>query len=215
MSDEVRVLIVEDHQMVAAAFSSMLETVGGFTVAGTASTFGDAVGMAAYLRPDLALVDYRLPDGEAADHIGRLTAAHPPLRVLVVTGWASDRTIDRVRRAGAHGLVSKSEPLVAFVSAIRAVAAGGERHPSPRADGLRTGADAPGASALTAREVEVLDLLSRGSLTSDIAGHLHLSVNTVRNHVTSILAKLGVHTRVDAVTEAMRLGIISPPGPVS
>jgi DNA-binding NarL/FixJ family response regulator len=210
VSDETRILLVEDHQMVGAAFRSVLAAVDGFDVVGTATTLGEAADMVGYLRPDVAVVDYRLPDGEVADHLPRLRASHPSMRVLVVTGWASARTVARSREAGADGLVSKSEPVEVFLGAVRRVAAGEQAFPPEAA--IVHSWDAPDATGqLTRREVEVLGLLSQGWRTSEIAQHLHLSVNTVRNHMTAILAKLGVHTRLEAVTEAMRLGIISAP----
>jgi DNA-binding NarL/FixJ family response regulator len=212
---DVRVLVVEDHQMVAAAFRTMLETVGGFSVVGTASTFSDAQAMTGYLRPDVAVVDYRMPDGDASDHLAAIFKAHPAVRVLILTGWASHRTIERSMKAGAHGLLSKSQSVEELVTAVRRVAAGESLFEADVA-GSRAPvvAEAPSGASLSPREIEVLYLLGEGRRTSEVAGALGLSVNTVRNHITAILAKLGTHTRLEAVTEAMRLGIISSPDSV-
>lgn len=162
---------------------------------------------------DVLVTDFRLPDGDAPELISELLATHPDLRVLVVSGWSDDRSVLRSVEAGAHGYLTKTQPVEDLLAAVRDVAAG-ETVFAPELLGKllrRVGANSRPGNDLTAREIEVLDGLAQGRTTKDIADQLGLSVNTVRNHITSILGKLGVHSRLEAVAAGIRLGLVSPP----
>lgn len=162
---------------------------------------------------DVLVTDFRLPDGDAPELISELLAAHPDLRVLVVSGWSDDRSVLRSVEAGAHGYLTKTQPVEDLLAAVRNVAAG-ETVFAPELLGKllrRMGANSRSGNDLTAREIEVLAGLAQGRTTKDIADQLGLSVNTVRNHITSILGKLDVHSRLEAVAAGIRLGLVSPP----
>lgn len=200
--------------MVAGAFRAALEAQEDLVVVGAAQTLTDALHLLRALRPDVVVLDYRLPDGEVGDHLAEVFDAHPDVRVLVVTGWASERALVRSVEAGVHGFLSKSQPVEDFVNAVRHIAAGEAVFAPDVLARLLTHLGRGGrrpADSLTSRELEVLQLLSEGRATQEIAQKLFLSVNTVRNHVASILGKLGVRSRLEAVTEGMRLGLIAAP----
>ena len=204
--------------MVAGAFRAALEAEDDLSVVGTAGTLADAVAMLKSLRPDVAVVDYRLPDGEVGDHVAELFSAHPDVRILVVTGWANERALVKSVDAGVHGFLSKTQKVEDFVVAVRRIGAGEAVFAPDVLARLLThfgkSAAQPSAS-LSARELEVLQLLSTGKATAEIASELFLSVNTVRNHVAAVLSKLSVRSRLEAVTEGMRLGLIAAPDSAS
>ncbi len=154
------------------------------------------------------LSDFRLGDGDVADRIDALLRASPASRVLVFSGWADETSLLRAMAAGASGFVEKTAPFEELVRSLRRVAAG-EIVVAPRLVPLlarrATGTD---ATSLSRRELEVLEHLSVGHTTSEIAADLHLAVNTVRNHVARLFDKLGAHSRLDAVRIGVERGLI-------
>ena len=215
----VRTLIVDDHELVAGAIEATLERHPDFSVVGVATTIEDGLAAAARSAPALLLTDLRLGDGDVVDHLDRFRAAVPGLQVLVMTGMVSEGTVLQVLRAGADGYIMKTRPLTELVDAARRVATGELVYPDAYVRALLVrechlrAPDRRGA-ALTNREVEVLQLFALGHSTAEVANELHLAVNTIRNHLAAAMAKLSVSNRLRAVTEAIRLGIVSPPAPV-
>jgi DNA-binding NarL/FixJ family response regulator len=214
--ETVKVVVLEDHQMVAAAFRGALDADRRLEVVGVAADLDDGVALIRSRRPDVAVVDVRLGDVEVTDHLARIVDAHDDLRVLMVTGWPTERALFTALEAGAGGFLSKRQSIDEFIDAVLRVARGEtvvapDLLPAVVARSNRR----PGSrrSALTARETEVLHLLSTGMTTADVAEKLHLSVNTVRNHVGSLMVKLNAHNRLEAVNEAIRRGIIAPTQP--
>jgi DNA-binding NarL/FixJ family response regulator len=210
----VSVLIVEDHQMVAAGLAAILEDEPDITVVGRAATVAKAVSMASALRPDVVLMDYRLPDARGGEGISAVLQASPSSRVLTVTASREEEALSQVVSAGAMGFISKDAPGEVLVSAVSSVARG-EAHFSRAAmasivQGQRT---SPEGSTLSAREVEVLQSLADGRSVVQIAADLHLSQHTVRNHIRSAMARLGVHTSLEAVVRAARAGLVDIAGP--
>jgi DNA-binding NarL/FixJ family response regulator len=208
-----RVLIVEDHAMIAQGLKAALEDLDDLDVVGLASTVNDAERMAGRLDPDVVVLDYRLPDGEAPEAIRRLAVARPAARVLVLTAASDQRSVLRAIEAGAAGYLLKDQPLGDLVAGIRAVREGNTAvSPAVLPELLARLRSAPaGPAHLTAREIEVLQLLADGRTNADVARQLHLSVNTVRNHVQRILNALDAHSKLEAVSIAMREGVIKPP----
>jgi len=210
-----RILIVEDHAMVADAFAGAFEQEGDLTVVGQATTIAEAERLASRTEPDLAVVDFRLPDGDGGDAIERLRHRCPQIRALVVTSASDRRSLTRALAADADGYLLKDQPVEELLAGVRAVARGGAAF----APGLvarivaMSRPSASGAAQLSAREHEVLQLLALGRSTTDIAGELHISVNTVRNHVQQVLLRLDAHSRIEAVANGMRSGLIQPPSP--
>ena len=211
-----RIAVVEDHALVASALAGALELVDGLEVVGTAPSVPDAVAMLRQRRPDVALVDLRLGAASALDHLAELRAAAPHTRLLVLTAWASEPSLDQALAGGACGLLSKAQPLDELVDGVRRAAAG-EIVVCPtlldalvrRATG-RCRDDAPDP-----RDVEVLELLADAWPTARIARSLCLSEHTVRNRIRGCMAKLGTHSRVETVVEATRRGWLLPREPVA
>ena len=194
--------------MVAAGLGSALDDEADVVVVGTAVSVGEVVPAVERLRPDVVLMDFRLGDGDAVDGMAALAAAGHDIPVVIVTGHADVRTVQRAVEAGCAGYLLKEQPIEELARAVRAVAEGGAVFAPavlPAVLGRRTGG--PGHD-LTRREAEVLQLLADGASTSDIADRLFLSTNTVRNHVQRLLGKLDAHSKLEAVAIGLREGIV-------
>lgn len=205
----ISVLLVEDHKMVAAGLAAVLDDEPDIDVVGQAETATRAASMAAALRPDVVLIDFRLPDAHGAEAISAVLAASPSSRVITVTASREDEALSQVVEAGAMGFVRKDADAEELVSAVRSVARG-EAHFSRAAMAaiVRDRRDGMAHQQLSAREVEVLQALADGRSVAQIATTLHLSQHTVRNHIRSAMGKLGVHTSLEAVVRAVRAGLV-------
>ena len=210
-----RLLIVDDHDMFAESLRMALSAQPDFEVVGTASTLAQAKNMVATTAPDVVLLDHRLPDGLGVDAIADLRAIRPETYIVVLTAAAEDSMLVAATEAGCAGFILKTSPLDELVSAVRTAAAGDIMVSSDLLSRLLNRLhhqyDKP-ADDLTAREREILQLIAEGLTNSAIATRLFISVNTVRNHVQSILAKLGAHSKLEALSMAIRDGVIDPPG---
>jgi len=219
----VRVLVVDDEALVRAGFRVLLETSPGLTVVGEAANGATAVRQCRALRPDILLMDIRMPvmDGlEATRHIaddGSIDA-----RVLIVTTFGEDEHVFAALRAGASGFVLKDTPPEDLLSAIRVVA-GGEALLTPRVttrlvaefvrrtSGRKTPVTAPeGLDDLTEREREVLVQVAAGKSNAEIADHFIVSLNTVKTHVSRLLSKLSARDRAQLVVCAYECGLVVP-----
>ena len=212
--DAIKVLIVEDHQMVAEMTTRILESESDIRVVGWAKTVAAAHAAVAEMAPDVILMDYQLPDGDGISAAAMIRKAHPSIRVVLLTGSEHDGLFTEALNAGFSGYISKTEGVAHIATAVRAAHAGSTAiSPEMLAIMLRA-ATKPrqnaGSDALSARELHVLRLLSGGLRTEAIAQRLSLSPNTVRNHVQSILEKLDAHSKLEAVTKAIRLGLVKP-----
>jgi len=208
----IRVLLADDHAMFRSGMRALLETQPDFTCVGEVSDGREAVIEAARLRPDVAVLDVRMPrlDGLAATE-AILAAPGNDTRVLVLTTYDADEYVYRALRAGASGFLLKSLSPEELVSALR-VAARGDALIDPSvtrrlvakfATGLEPRADEPAELArLTSREREVLLLIADASSNAEIAKQLHVGEETVKTHVSRVLAKLGLRDRVHAVVYA-------------
>ncbi|MGV9360851.1 response regulator transcription factor [Amycolatopsis sp. NPDC003731] len=203
----VRVLLVEDHDMVAEALQQALDRADGITVVGRARSRAEAVADVAEHAPDVVVLDRRLADGDALGVLAQLGSGGA--RVLVLTGDATPAIAVQVAKAGGAGLLLKSSQLGVLESAVRDVAAGGVVFDPELLPGVfdrLTGRG--GGAALTARERETLDLLAEGATTDEIGRRLGVSRNTTRNHVQRVLEKLGARSKLEAVAVARREGLI-------
>jgi DNA-binding NarL/FixJ family response regulator len=215
----IRLLIVDDQELVRTGFRLLLETQDDLEVVGEAGNGLEAIELASELRPDVVLMDIRMPGMDGVETTARLTAAaiEPPPRVLVLTTFDLDEYVFGALRAGAAGFLLKDAPRERLLEAIRVVH-GGEALLSPsitrrliedfaaRTDPLQP---PPSLEQITPREREVLVLVSRGLSNGEIAERLVVTEATVKSHVGSILMKLGLRDRVQAVVFAYEHGIVA------
>lgn len=208
-SDErgATVVLIEDQGVLSGALRSAIGTKTDMRIAGVAATLAEGVDVVRRRRPDVVVSDYRLPDGDLPDRLAEILAVDPAPRVLVFTGWSDEASLVRAMDAGAAGFVDKAS-FDDFIDALRRVAAG-EVVVSPRLVPLLA-RRALGAvdTVLTTRELEVLELLARGASTEQIAEALIVAANTVRNYISRTFAKLGAHSRLEAVRIGVERGLI-------
>lgn len=208
---QIDVLIVEDHDMVAQALAAALAATGVMRVNGCMRSRAEAMHAITARAPDVVVLDLRLADGDdTTSFIPDILAAAPDAKVLVVSAWGDDWSVSRAVEAGCHGYLLKEQGLEELVDGIHAVARG-EATFAPSVLSRVLKLLRPGtvqAETLTARETEVLRRLADGLTTEQIAADLYVSVNTVRNHVNNIIRKLNVHSRLEAVSYAIRNGLI-------
>jgi DNA-binding NarL/FixJ family response regulator len=213
----IRVLIVEDHQMVAEALAASLAGEADIAVVGVVGTAAAARERARSSAPDVVLMDQRLPDGLGTHVASEIRSERPGTRVVLVTGSGNDSTLlAEAIEAGCSGFIVKDRGLRELVGAVRAAHAG-ETVVSPTllrslVAQLAHGTGVPVPHGLTPREVEILRMLADGLGNRDIAEHLDITVHTVRNHVQAVIQKIGAHSKLEAVSLALREGVIATPG---
>jgi DNA-binding NarL/FixJ family response regulator len=214
----VRVLVAEDQQLVRSGIVTMLTAGGEFEVVAEAGDGQRAVSEARRTRPDVALLDIRMPIMDGIEATRRITTELPATRVLVLTTFGSDDHVFSALAAGAHGFLLKDVRPEELLEAVSAVARG-----EGRLDSAVTGAvvehfrqhtPRPSGSAaqpaLTAREHEVLKLMAKGMSNAEIATELTVAPGTVKTHVATVLAKLGARDRLQAVIAAFETGLVRP-----
>ena len=206
--DSTTVAVIEDQQVLAGAIQRSLSQMEDLDVVGCATSLADGLELLRRTRPDVVVSDYRLADGDVPGRLAELLAASPGTRVLVFTAWPDENSFLEAMAAGASGFVDKAGPFEEFVDAVRRVAHGEVVVGSRFLPTLTRRATSTESAALSRRELEVLQLLAEGLSTADVAERLILSVNTVRNHVTHVLGKLGVRSRLEAVNVGVRRGLI-------
>lgn len=204
----LRILVVDDHPVVRSGIRALLEAEAGFEVVGEAGSGTEAVDLAADLAPDVVLMDLSMPGMNGIDATRRLTEDCPATRVLVLTTFETDADIVRALDAGAAGYLLKDATLADLAAAIRSAARGETVLAPAVAARLVDRVRDRGASTLTAREVEVLELVATGMSNKEVAQHLFLSEATVKSHLVHCYTKLGVDNRTAAITTAVEQGII-------
>lgn len=215
--EPIRVLIVEDHRLVAEGLQALLGAYGDIRLVGVAGTVADAVRMDREARPDVILMDFRLPDGTGADATAQIRRQHRTVAVVFLSTDDSEDTLIAAVRAGGCGYLSKSRAAADVADAVRRAADGEMLIPAPRLAGLLARAqDRVRDEAernrllgeLTPREKEILGLMAEGLDNRAIASRLSISFTTVRGHVQNILEKLDAHSKLEAVARAARYALL-------
>lgn len=203
--DLIRVLIVEDHNVVRQGLVALLNVVEGLEVVGEAADGVEAIAQYRKSRPDITLVDLRLPRMGGVEVIQRIRMEAPQARLIVLTTYDGDEDIYRALKAGAKAYLLKGMTTEELISTIREVHAGKSRIPPLIAEKL---AERVGTEDLTPREADVLEQIVYGRSNKEIATELEISEATVKTHINSLLSKLGVTDRTQAATTAIRRGIV-------
>ena len=220
MTMVLRVLVADDQPLVRSGYRTVLDAADGVTVVGEAADGGQAVALAARLRPDVVVMDVRMPRVDGLTATGLLSAQPGGPAVLVVTTYDLDEYVFGALRAGAAGFLLKDAEPADLVAAVRTVASGdgvvapgatrrliaelARLQPRPATD--------PRLSLLTPREAEVLRHVARGGSNTDIARALSIDESTVKTHVTRLLTKLDIRSRAQAVVFAYDNGVVTPTG---
>ena len=214
----IRVLVVDDQELVRAGFIMILNSQDDIDVVGEAGNGSDAVGAVGRLRPDVVLMDIRMPimDGLEATRI--LKASNLDVRILILTTFDPDEYVYKALQAGASGFVLKDIPPHELLAAVRVIAKGEgllapsitQRLIAQFAERLSPPEASQELKRLTDREGEVLQLIAKGLSNFEVAEQLYLSPTTIKTHVSSLLAKLGLRDRVQAVVFAYENGVVRP-----
>jgi DNA-binding NarL/FixJ family response regulator len=215
---QIRVLIADDQALLRGSLRVLIETESDLVVVGEAGTGAEAVDLVAARRPDVVLMDVRMPDMDGIEATRRITAAHEDApRILVLTTFDLDEYVYSALRAGASGFLLKDTPPAQLLEALRVVASGEAllaptvtrrlidefvRHPEPARRPAST------LAGITDREREVLTLIARGLRNSEIEEHLHLSRGTVKTHIGRLLAKLDARDRAQLVIVGYETGLV-------
>jgi DNA-binding NarL/FixJ family response regulator len=202
----ITILLVDDHPVVRHGLRGMLDAEADLSVVGAASSGTEGLALATELRPDIVLMDLRMPDGDGVEATGRILAQVPGTRVMVLTTYESDRDILRAIEAGACGYLLKDASPAELADAVRAAARGETVLAPSVASVLVRQVRRPAPPALSARETEVLRLVAGGLTNADIGKRLFISEATVKTHLLRAFAKLDVTDRTAAVTTAMAQG---------
>ena len=216
----IRVLLADDQALVRAGFAALLDAADGIEVAGEADDGQQAVRLTGALRPDVVLMDIRMPELDGIEATRRI-AAQPSLsgvHVVILTTFDLDEYVFEGLRAGAAGFLVKDTDAAELIRAIRVVAAGDallsptvtRRLIAEYATRTRDARKVPGVGELTPREREVVTLVARGLSNDEIAGRLYLSVSTAKTHATRAMAKLGARDRAQLVVLAYEAGLVRP-----
>jgi DNA-binding NarL/FixJ family response regulator len=206
----IRLLIVDDHPVVRDGLSGMFSPDPEFDVVGEAGDGAEAVRLAEALRPDVILMDLRMPGMDGVTAIGELARRRVPARVLVLTTYDTDSHVQSAIEAGAAGYLLKDAPRAELLRAVQAAAHGQAVLAPAVAARLMNRVRAKEPETLSQREIEVLELIAAGCANRQAAAKLFISEATVKTHLLHIYAKLGVSDRAAAVAEAFNRGLLTP-----
>lgn len=209
MAETIRILVADDHPVVREGLVLMLGTQPDFDVIGQAATGKETVDQACALTPDVLLLDLEMPDMDGVSALQQIRIRCPDVHVLVFTAFDTDERIIKAVQAGAKGYLLKGAPRQELFNAIRVIAGGGSLLQPVIASKLMQHLSAPQQDTLTEREQDVLRLMGQGKANKEIASELVVTERTVKFHISSILRKLDVTNRTEAVTVALQRGLIT------
>lgn len=198
---KIRVLIADDHAIVRTGLTSLLGTQRDFTVVGEADDGESAVTLARRLNPDVIVMDYRMPKMDGATATAEILSAQPGIKVLILTSYGEAEGIARALRSGAAGALMKTDNNDELIAAIRKLT-DGQRVVSPEIERLLC--DNPPTQELTDRQLQILELVTRGLSNRDIADLLGIREDSVKKHTNAIFTKIGAANRVEAAAIAIR-----------
>jgi two-component system NarL family response regulator len=206
MSDnKIKIMVIDDQAVVRQGFVALINTVSDMVVVAEGTNGQQAIELYRLHRPDVTLMDLRMPELGGVEAIVAIRKEFPEARLIVLTTYDGDEDIYRSLRAGAQGYLLKDMFFEELEDAIRKVHAGARRIPAQVAERL---AERMGSSDLTGREIEVLEQIVAGNSNKAIAQRLNISEATVKSHINSILSKLGVSDRTQAATTALQRGLV-------
>ncbi len=215
MTDQIRVLLADDHVLVRQGIHQFLEEAAGIEVIAEADDGAEAIRLVKEHRPDVAVLDIRMPHVTGVEATRRIKQHHPEVRVLILTAYDDDPYVFALLQAGADGYVLKTAPADALIQAVRDVYAGAAALSPAIATKVvrqlsqqRPAGAADQVEPLTEREIEVLRLAAHGMTNREIGGELDISHRTVQGHLANVYGKLQVNSRTEAVTEALKRGWI-------
>jgi two-component system response regulator DevR len=210
VSRPTRVLIVEDHQVVAEGLAALINDQDDMEVVGHVGSVAESIARTAELQPDLVLLDFRLTDGTGADAAAGIRQMRPETKLIFLTREDSDAARFAALESGASAFIHKSRAAQEVVEAIRTVADGGSLFTPRTISQLLNSRREIEAQLerLTPREKEVLRLMAEGTSSRDIASRLGISYTTVRTHIRSLGSKLGVHSKLEAIVKARELALV-------
>ncbi len=216
MKAPISVVIVDDHQMFREGIRSRIDGESDMTVVGETGTAEEAIALVARPDPDVLILDIRLPNMSGLEAARLLRKKHPGLSILLLTGYDFDQYVRAAARARIQGYLLKDSPQEALIDAVREIARGGTvLSPHVASKVIQNLAESSGSgrakrttSELTVRELEILEMMHQGMRNAAIGDRLSISTRTVEAHVGNVIAKLGAHTRTEAVQIALRRRVI-------
>lgn len=211
----LRVLLVDDHDLIRQGLRRAFEREADFTVVGEAASVSEGLASATHFDPDVLIVDVRLPDGSGLDIVKQVRASRPSVGIVVLTMYAGDDQLFGALEAGASAFVAKDSPAEEVVLAARHAAAAPGSFSAKDLAGAMQRRLAPSGPQLSPREREVLSLLAEGHGVAGISKLLFISESTTKTHISKLYEKLGAGNRAQAIMTAIRLGLIEAPGPTT